>query len=316
MCVIAIVHDQRPSEMAIEAMWDTNDDGGGVAWFDEGVHWKKGLTLDEMKEAIATLPVPFTAHFRIASCGGESRRLTHPFIISPDSPLEMEGVIPVGSEKTILFHNGHIADWEQKFLVLAGTAGYRLPGGKYSDTRAMAVAAAHYGEGILEFHSAQRFVVMTPAGEIRIFGNGWTTWRSLFLTSNTHWEGRFLAKERTFRQFLEAQGDSPEAPAGASVVGPITPQLIGTTTAPAATENPSAVMALVTTTGAGGPRAVDPFGGKPLSHFEELRKKGQLSKNGLKRIRKGFEAIARREKKWGKKPTLSSDSTVGQFGAH
>src|SRR5690348_8095603 len=103
MCVIAICQDKRIPLEDVEACYKRNDDGAGIAWLGQleeanstpkhsnGRHgdssakthskviWKKGLSLKEVSELTESLPLPYVVHFRIASAGGKSVRLTHPF---------------------------------------------------------------------------------------------------------------------------------------------------------------------------------------------------------------------------------------------
>src|SRR3990167_4580457 len=128
-------------------MFSANDHGGGVAWREGGlVHWKKGLDEAEMQEFVAALPLPFVAHFRIASCGAKSKELCHPFPVSKDASLALEGT----TKGYVLFHNGHWAEWKPFTKETALKMGRPLPTGQWSDTRAMAWAAHNYGLGIWE----------------------------------------------------------------------------------------------------------------------------------------------------------------------
>lgn len=168
MCVILICDRSRPTPEMVKASWAANDHGGGAAWLDfEGsgksrrrvVRWEKGLSEDEMADRCATLPIPFIAHFRIASQGGRSMDLTHPFPLEPSVSLRWEG----GScAEGVLFHNGNWSDWKKTMLDAAVRFGKRLPSGVWSDSRALAFLATTIGEGFLEFIEGQRICVFTP----------------------------------------------------------------------------------------------------------------------------------------------------------
>lgn len=147
--------------------------------------WKKGLTLDEVQELIARVPMPFIAHFRVPSCGGPSEFLTHPFPIQKDVPLDIEG----STKGSVLFHNGHWNSWKQTMLDASVRGSNKLPVGKWSDSRAMAWMAANYGIGMLEFID-EKCVVFGPK-ELELFGqHGWAKIRQEggIWVSNKGWE--------------------------------------------------------------------------------------------------------------------------------
>lgn len=147
MCVIFIADQTRPLPDMIERGYNANPRGAGVAWREGGkVHWKKGLKLDEIQELAEALPLPYVVHFRIPSCGGDTPVLCHPFPVETDAPLALEGK----TDGYVLFHNGHWTNWKQFSIETAVRRKIRLPAGKWSDTRAMAMAAAYHGLPILE----------------------------------------------------------------------------------------------------------------------------------------------------------------------
>src|SRR5713101_4218514 len=93
MCVLVVADKRRPTDEEMEKMFFTNPDGAGIAWrektspkleFPDVVKWEKGLTLDEIRELSKEAPLPHVLHFRIASCGGKTKEMTHPF------PIERE----------------------------------------------------------------------------------------------------------------------------------------------------------------------------------------------------------------------------------
>jgi hypothetical protein len=202
MCVIAIVDegDIRPTEAHVRAMFDQNDAGGGIAWRGIGqVHWKKGLGVEEMVELNQTLPIPYVMHFRIPSCGGGSRLLTHPFLISKEVPLAMEGT----TEGAVLFHNGHWGRYESIFndALFKGAGVVQCPEGSWSDTRVMAWLAAHFGIGYLEWiENTQKLVVFSPTA-IKVFGDGWDYFHKEYLVSNKHWDWRLRPQKQNIEVF-------------------------------------------------------------------------------------------------------------------
>lgn len=169
MCVIAIIEEKRPTTKMIEQMWEKNDDGGGLAWQEKGtVKWVKGIDdVGIMHDMIAKLPTPFVAHFRIASQGGKSLDLTHPFELSPTARTTKTGT----SKSGVLFHNGTLTGWRENMLNYCINSANKVPDGAWNDSRAMAWMAAHMGLGVLELFD-QKLVALLPS-DIRVYGSGW-----------------------------------------------------------------------------------------------------------------------------------------------
>lgn len=186
MCVIAVCSIARPTKEQVELMWDANPHGGGVAWR-EGpeanrvVRWNKGLELEEMQAHAKDLPFPFVLHFRIPTCGGSIRELTHPFPVEIDSPSKLEGETSEG----VLFHNGSWSSWQHELKVAAIQGGWKLPRGRYSDSRAMAIMAAQMGPGVLEL-IGERICVLAPR-RLDVFGTPWIADENI-LYSNLGWK--------------------------------------------------------------------------------------------------------------------------------
>lgn len=220
MCVIAVCESARITPEEVTAMWNKNDQGGGIAWREEilvkgkattVVKFQKGLMkLEEMQEAVAKAPLPFVAHFRIASIGGVTRYLTHPFMIDQRVPYVTKGQ----TEGEVLFHNGHWNEWLQwvKDALRYGAGSLRIPTGKWSDTRGMAWLAAVYGPGVLEFIS-EKVITMSPE-KIEIFGSGWS-WHGetgrMFMASNAFWKPE-LEKILRMKAFDGAEEHSAAVP--------------------------------------------------------------------------------------------------------
>ena len=187
MCVVMIASKTRPTELMVERAFNANDHGGGVAWRDKDkaghavVRWQKGLDLAGMQELVKSLPMPFIAHFRIASVGGRSAALTHPFPIENNVDLALEGQI----KGYVLFHNGHWGEWKSFTKETALKKGARIPIGSWSDSRAMAWAAHNYGLGILELID-EKAVAFGPGDLEVIRGTGWDDVDGVWC-SNKHW---------------------------------------------------------------------------------------------------------------------------------
>ena len=317
MCVIAIVHNdtKRPVPMEVEAMWDTNDHGGGVAWFEkekgkQSVLWKKGLDLNQMQELARELPVPYVLHFRIASAGEVSKSLTHPFPITPEVDLALEGST---REYPILFQNGHWSPWETKALEYASLGNYRLPGGKWSDTRVLAQLAHYRGIGALEIlgGSAMRFVVMDPTGEVgkRVGAIGkFTVYDERYLVSNEHWRTKLagLHHAETFRGQDYKVNDNRRGNVisirdrassnGAAEKVEHVPVIAGEVVKSEVVTSPVKVK-LIDTRGpsdadGGGSLADSPFG-VPLSFYEGLHSNRRITAKQLVQVKKYFNRLRR-----------------------
>lgn len=149
MCVIYVCKDEIPplEELAAGA---ANDDGAGVAWIDTikgrpRVRWHKGLKDEnEVHEVVKDLKPPVLIHFRLATIGGKTPLLTHPFPLTERSPLDLQG-----NTVAVLAHNGHWGKWDDTIKDLCARSGKRLPGGPWSDSRAMAWIVSNFGIGML-----------------------------------------------------------------------------------------------------------------------------------------------------------------------
>lgn len=200
MCVILSAYRDRPTENMIRAAFDQNSHGAGFAWRDgpKTVRYKKDLDVEEAVELAATLPIPYVAHFRIASCGPICGELTHPFPITPASELASEGRAP-----SVLFHNGHWNNWKVNLVDCALRTGGRLPAKEpWSDSRAMAYIAARTGLGLLDLID-EKVAVLTPTN-LYIFGSsgrtGWTNVKGVYC-SNDYFDSKMFA--------LDRKGDPP-----------------------------------------------------------------------------------------------------------
>lgn len=168
MCVILVCDTTRPTPEMVMKAWKQNDHGGGVAWRENGyVHWQKNLTETEMQKACKTLPFPFVAHFRIASQGGRASLLCHPFEVNKQATSAYEGK----TKGAVLFHNGTWTGWRNSILDACVRSNTKVPTGEWNDTRAMALMASIYGDGILEFIN-EKVVVFGPK-QYQYFGDGW-----------------------------------------------------------------------------------------------------------------------------------------------
>jgi hypothetical protein len=187
MCVILIARHERPSPAVVQACFEQNRDGAGIAWRDpdrpnEKVHWAKGIMkLDDIQELVAKVPTPFIAHFRIQTVGGTSRGLTHPFVMDEDSPLDLQGE----TDRPLIFHNGTWGEWRRVMFEVSAKAALKIPTGRWSDSRAMAWLAAYHGMGL--FDLIQEKVALISPKHLLVFGETWTTVPGVGFASNSAW---------------------------------------------------------------------------------------------------------------------------------
>lgn len=182
MCVIFACEKTRPTKEMIDKGFTANPSGGGAAWREDGkVKWAKGLSLEEIQALCDKIPLPYVAHFRIPTCGGSRAELCHPFPIQRDVPLTLKGV----TTGAVLFHNGHWSQWKDRVLNTLERRNKEMPGGRWSDTRAMAFYAAYFGVSALEMMD-EKCVAFGPK-LYEIYGSGWTKVNDIWC-SNTHWD--------------------------------------------------------------------------------------------------------------------------------
>jgi hypothetical protein len=198
MCVIAVSALSRPTVSEVDKMWSANPHGGGVAWREGGkVKWVKGIkSPDEMFNFAERLPQPYVLHFRVPSVGGPHPLLTHPFPVSEDSWLALEGE----TDGAVMFHNGTFHGWKDKvwevcMSIVETGQDAKMPGGRWSDSRAMAWIAGICGTGILSTFN-EKIVVLTPT-DYDAYGN-WDAIGEGLWVSNVHWNhGRTYTGERS-----------------------------------------------------------------------------------------------------------------------
>jgi hypothetical protein len=183
VCVIFIADKVRPTPDMVEKAWDRNPKGAGIAWRQDGeVLWRKGLDLDEVAALIAKVPMPFISHFRVDTCGGDGPNMTHPFQVDVNSSIELKGK----TKGYMMFHNGHWGQWKNTLMETCLKTGQKLPGGRWTDSRAMAFVAAVYGGvQVLELID-EKSAVLSPT-DIQVFGNGWSRVNDV-ICSNDFWK--------------------------------------------------------------------------------------------------------------------------------
>lgn len=139
-----------------------------------------------------SLPLPYIAHFRIASAGGKAVQLTHPFAIDDQGTCTIEG-----SAEKVLFHNGHWRDWEDYALRHAVAAQIDVPSGPLSDTRVAAWMASRMGTNWLRFIDTSRFVILqaTDKNPIWFYNDGWSEEDGVWYSNKLWMSGRGLQRD-------------------------------------------------------------------------------------------------------------------------
>jgi hypothetical protein len=196
MCVVALSIDDasRLTEEICAQMYAANPAGAGIAWREEVqiegkakvvVRWEKGLNLAQFTELALSVPLPYLGHCRIPTCGGDTKVLTHPFPVSVKAPLSLSGQ----TTGYVLAHNGHWSGWDDKILGLAERTGIRIPGGAWSDTRAMAWATAVMGPFYLDHRIREKAILFGPKDFqiISPYRESWVRTTEGIVVSNLSW---------------------------------------------------------------------------------------------------------------------------------
>ena len=278
--------ENRPSVDMINKAWDRNDDGAGIAWREPAqkgagveVVWKKGLSLVEVTQLCADLPLPYVVHFRVASCGGVRPSLTHPFPVHNLTSPALEG----RTKGYVLFHNGDWKGWAEAAREAVIRTKTPIPVGRWSDSRAMAWLCSIYGLGFMEFLPDQRGIAFGPEG-LEIFnGPGWKMVNNILCSNDlfmgTVWTNKNYCRYGTCTATaLDLAGYCAAHPNGLRTPAP-------------------------PTVGARGPQPVIPFPqiaeGEIISVVvaEQLHKDKKISKNLLKSIRKAHHQLSQGGKK-------------------
>lgn len=155
MCLIIVADTARPKAKEIEDADSTNPDGLGIAYKESGsnlVTWRKGISVEELTALSQSVPLPYVMHFRLATHGGKSAGLCHPFPISRNVGTAVEG-----QAREVLFHNGIWNEHVQFTPSLRGSA---------SDTRIMAWVLWRTGDENRDGTAQQ---IATQAGRLVLF---------------------------------------------------------------------------------------------------------------------------------------------------
>ena len=168
MCVIYVVGKKLPPIRELEVGFKQNSDGAGLAWWEKKknhVRFVKGLdTLDQVMTVLENDvkgKLPLLMHFRAASQGEKCPELTHPFPVLPDAPLTLEGDAPA-----VLAQNGTWTSWKESIIGACLRAGVQIPGGLWSDTRAITFLVSLLGPKFLDFAAGLGRVALFQEGLI------------------------------------------------------------------------------------------------------------------------------------------------------
>lgn len=187
MCILATaLKGAEFSTEVLQAMFYANDDGAGWAYAKDGkIYYSKGYTnVNKFVKAVQKLPkdVERMVHCRIATHGGVTKPLTHPFPITRDY-AKMEMLSGVLSSGYILGHNGILSNF--------------IPTDKsHSDTEELVRCLANVKTDIMseEYRDiidilikGSRVAILNTNGEIKRYGTGWTYDNGIYF-SNTTWK--------------------------------------------------------------------------------------------------------------------------------
>lgn len=174
MCIIAVVAAGKPipNDTILSTMWKNNNDGAGFMYAHKGkVFIRKGfMHYDKFKKALQAVPknAPIVLHFRIATHGGISPSMCHPFPLS-DSLQQLKA--PNFTAKVGIVHNGIIPIKPRAGL--SDTAEYIVsqlaPLSKALPKWYLNPNAVHMVENAIQ----SRMVVMDGSGKIVVMGKGW-----------------------------------------------------------------------------------------------------------------------------------------------
>ena len=180
MCVILACETEFPSLDTLKSCELMNSNGGGIGWKNENneIFFEKGLTAKQIHHLIETntVKLPCVIHFRISTVndGMENmnkkqtelaeKSLTHPFIISKDSRLDLSGKLQE-HEAGLLFHNGTVSDYNEILQRVLTKSSVKKFKGVYSDSRIMAFVSALYGHESLNLVTGwNKFCVLDEKG--------------------------------------------------------------------------------------------------------------------------------------------------------
>ncbi len=155
MCLL-IAATKFPEYDLLKAAEEQNSHGIGIAYLtSKGVKYYKGITLDELMK-FRGLQTHMLIHFRIATVGEKVPQLCHPFPITKDVELNLEG-----TTNAVLGHNGTVSSWKDYMLNAISWNNPVPPGHHWSDTRGLAFLVHTYGAPIINLLDGQRIAILS-----------------------------------------------------------------------------------------------------------------------------------------------------------
>jgi predicted glutamine amidotransferase len=206
MCTIAYAINRKVTPDEIRKMFTYNTHGAGYAIKRKNsVYYKKGFfDVNRFLDEVVNLDPPYVLHFRVATSGGVTKELTHPFVVTLKNKNENEGYA-----KSVLFQNG-VTNFEELFFLLKAL-GVKLPEkiNQVSDTLVIAKTLAliqklngnykNFLEGL-----RSKFILFTNK-KINVFGNFINKNGVLF--SNDYWSYDFgFSYKRNIESFNVTPG--------------------------------------------------------------------------------------------------------------
>jgi hypothetical protein len=182
MCIAIVCDSNKPTLEQLINSEISNHDGGGIAWVENNkVHWKKNLKANEIFQISQEKELPQLIHFRLASVGGVNPFLCHPFPITLTADPELEG-----EADAVLVHNGGYSAWN-KMLIDLITIHKIVPRGPISDTRVMAMFAAHVGNTEVLQYLDEKVAVLKSDKTVEIYKiDSWTIENGIYYSNNTY----------------------------------------------------------------------------------------------------------------------------------
>lgn len=189
MCIIlTCAKNVRPSDDVISTCFYNNPDGAGIMWVEGGrVHTAKGF-MDEgaLVAAIDSVPAdsPLVIHMRIATSGGVSASVCHPFPVCRNiDTLHAQSV----ECSAAVAHNGIIhgepTDNKHGISDTVHFVSHTIADMWRNDnklTRKMRRRLTNAAPG-------NRFAIMTERGDVYRVGDGWETVANGIEASNSSW---------------------------------------------------------------------------------------------------------------------------------
>lgn len=198
ICQILFSETANPPNEVIKYANKNNSHGFGFAYVKGNkVVWDKGYAesqLEEKLEYYLSLPFPKAIHFRLATHGGISSEMCHPFPIKRGVPHALDG-----EADSVLFHNGiwHSYNDRLRECIFAGTLNPNVMKGGMSDSRAMAVLCQRFGENILDILDIDNQKVLVLRYDTWYRYGNWTK-RDGWWASNSNVEGSKRSEARVW----------------------------------------------------------------------------------------------------------------------